>query len=87
MVELNEVEDLTKKLNIKKGTTFKNIPPKILKENADICCPILKKIVNDTFKSNEFPKELKLADVTPVFKKGDATNVKNYRPISVLPTS
>ena len=33
-----------------------------------------------------FPNELKLADVTPVFKKDDATLVKNYRPISVLPT-
>ena len=29
---------------------------------------------------------MKLADVTPVFKSGDKTNVKNYRPISVLPT-
>ena len=28
---------------------------------------------------------LKLADVTPVFKKGDPTSVKNYRPVSVLP--
>ena len=28
---------------------------------------------------------LKLADVTPVFKKGDPASVKNYRPLSVLP--
>ena len=28
---------------------------------------------------------LKLANVTPVFKKGDPTSVKNYRPVSVLP--
>ena len=28
---------------------------------------------------------LKLADVTPVFKKVDPTSVKNYRPVSVLP--
>ena len=28
---------------------------------------------------------VKLADVTPVFKKGDPTSVKNYRPVSVLP--
>ena len=28
---------------------------------------------------------LKLANVTPIFKKGDPTSVKNYRPVSVLP--
>ena len=28
---------------------------------------------------------MKLADVTPVFKSGDKINVKNYKPISVLP--
>jgi len=33
-----------------------------------------------------FPNELKLADVTPVHKKGDSNLVKNYRPVSVLPT-
>ena len=33
-----------------------------------------------------FPDELKLADITPVFKKRDATIAKNYRPIRVLPS-
>ena len=28
---------------------------------------------------------LKLADVTPVFQKGDPKSIKNYRPVSVLP--
>ena len=29
---------------------------------------------------------MKLADITPIFKKDNATQVKNYRPVSVLPT-
>ena len=86
-ISLKDVEDEMMKLNIKKGTTFKNIPPKILKENSDICSPIIKELINDAFKKNKFPDELKVADVTPVFKKDDATNVKNYRPISVLPVN
>ena len=72
------------KLNIKKASTFKNIPPKILKQNSDICYPILLDLINDSFQSNEFPDKLKVADIKPVFKKYDATNVKNYRPASVL---
>ena len=32
-----------------------------------------------------FPDELKVANVTPVYKKNDETNLGNYKPISVLP--
>ena len=76
-----------RKLKTKKATTFKNIPPKCLKENSDICCPILLQLINDCLESGQFPDELKFADVTPVFKKDNATNAKNYRPISILPAN
>ena len=32
-----------------------------------------------------FPTNLKLADISPIFKKYDTTLVKNYRPVIVLP--
>ena len=32
-----------------------------------------------------FPNELKLAVITPVYKKDDSTVAKNYRPVSLLP--
>ena len=32
-----------------------------------------------------FPDQLKIAKVTPSFKKGDTALMDNYRPISVLP--
>ena len=31
-----------------------------------------------------FPNKLKLADITPVYKKKDSTLIENYRPVSVL---
>ena len=34
---------------------------------------------------HSFPSNLKLADITATYKSGDATSIKNYRPISVLP--
>ena len=34
-----------------------------------------------------FPSKLKLAKVVPVFKKGPADQLTNYRPISLLPSS
>ena len=84
-ISYSEIENEIKELNGKKATTFKNIPIKLLKETSDICCSALLKIINNEIENNNFPDELKLADVTPVLKKGDATNVKNYRPVSVLP--
>ena len=33
----------------------------------------------------KFPSELKLADVSPIFKKLEAIHKENYRPVSVLP--
>ena len=35
--------------------------------------------------SSTFPASLKLAHITPVFKKGSKNSKKNYRPVSILP--
>ena len=52
-----------------------------------MCSPVLANIWNEEILLNKnFPENLKLADVTPIFKKKDKTFVENYRPVSVLPT-
>ena len=33
----------------------------------------------------EFPNELKLGRITPIYKKDEVDNMANYRPISTLP--
>ena len=85
---MTNVEDIKKELselNVNKSTTYKNIPAKILKTNSEICAPYIESILNLSFEDNIFPDNLKLADVSPVFKAGDDTIKKNYRPVSVLP--
>ena len=42
-------------------------------------------IINQSLNSGIFPDKLKVAKVTPIFKKGDKQIITNYRPISVLP--
>ena len=71
----------------KRNRTFKNIPTRRIKDVSDVCSPILANIWNEEILLNRnFPENLKLADVTPIFKKKDKTFVENYRPVSVLPT-
>ena len=57
----------------------------ILKESASFLSVIIANVINSCFIAGNFPRVLKEALVLPLFKKGDATLVSNYRPISILP--
>ena len=80
------VEKEVRSLNPKKATTHKNIPPKILKSNSDVCVEPLTQIFNDCIEKSTFPDELKCADVSSLPKNGSTNTRTNFRPISVLPT-
>ena len=45
----------------------------------------LKIIYSNILLNSTYPDTWKLANVTPIFKKGDKQVIKNYRPISLLP--
>ena len=86
-VTLKHTEKEILNLDTKKAVAPNSIPAKVLKETSDICSPVLQQIWNDEIlKKCQFPDNLKLADMTPVFKKEDKNLAKNYRPVSVLPT-
>ena len=44
----------------------------------------LKYLFGKSIEKGVFPGALKIAKVTPLFKGGDSTDIRNYRPISVL---
>ena len=72
-----------KQLNPRKSGTFMNIPATLLKEVKDIAAEPLAKIWNTEIILNEkFPTRLKLADITPLFKKLENVSKENYRPVS-----
>ena len=74
-----------KNLNPKKATGHDNIPPKLVKIGASILCKPITYLVNMSIKTSVFPDTLKRAEVTPIYKKEDMLDKKNYRPVSVLP--
>ena len=64
---------------------YDDLSPKQVKlVSASIASP-LSYVMNLSISQGVFPKELKTAKVSPIFKAGDALLVNNYRPISVLP--
>ena len=58
----------------------------LIKKVVDLLVEPLLYICNLSLNRGVFPKKLKIAKVTPIFKKGQKENINNYRPISVLPT-
>ena len=67
------------------ATGYDNIPSKIVKLTKEILSPYLANLINISYKNGIFPDLLKKAVVTPIFKEDDKNEIKNYRPISILP--
>ena len=74
------------RLNKNKASQKSDIPIRIIEDNVDIFADFLCETVNCTIKTSNFPSCLKLADITPLHKKGRKDNKENYRPVSILPT-
>ena len=85
-VATNDIISTIKQLDTSKATTHKNIPIKIFKQHIDLYTISIKNLFNSMIKDQNFPNNLKRADITPVHKKGETTNMCNYRPVSILPT-
>ena len=60
-----------------KTTPIGDKPTNMLKQRIDIHLPIMTKIINMSIDNNCYPNDLKLAEVSPVFKKKDNLGKEN----------
>ena len=72
-------------LYIKKFHGFDNISVRMVKMCEMSIVKPLTLIFKNSLNEGVFPLYWKKANITPIHKKGDKNNIKNYRPISVLP--
>ena len=84
-VSKEEIEKEILALQDEKAVQQSHIPTKIVKMNVDIFSELLYFEIYKAIEFLSFPFCMKLADVTPVYKKGNRSVKDNYRPVSILP--
>ena len=81
----DEIYDIIQSLDTKKACGFDHLPAKILKMGNKVISAQLTSIINSCINNSTFPDMLKLAQITPLFKKRYELLKNNYRPVSILP--
>ena len=81
----DEIIALIRNINPNKATGSDGISGQMLLLCDDSVTLPLKIIFRNVLSTSIYPDIWKLANLTPIFKKGDTQLIKNYRPISLLP--
>ena len=77
------VREKLAKLNVNKSCGPDGIHPHVLQRTANAMCNPLQIIFQMSIDKGECPADWKIANVTPIHKKGDRTDPSNYRPVSL----
>ena len=77
------VRDLLHHLDAHKSVGPDGLHPRVLKELADVLTKLLSMIYLKSWLTGEVPLDWRVANVTPIYKKGRKDDPGNYRPVSL----
>ena len=80
----SDMKKVIKSLNVNKAKGPYGISAIFVKMSTSIIDCHLANIINNDISSNKYSKHAKAVTVRSIFKKYDRTNIKNYRPVSLL---
>lgn len=81
-----EIQKIILSMKPKNSHGYDEISLKIVKSSAPYILSPLTYLCNKILLTGIFPDRLKYSEVKPLYKKGDKSEISNYRPISLLPT-
>ena len=84
-IENDDIISLIRQINPNKATGSDGISGRMLLLCDESVILPLQIIFRNILSTSIYPHTWKLANVTPIFKKGGKQLIKNYRPISLLP--
>jgi hypothetical protein len=83
---INTVQQCIKDLPTNKAPGIDHLKAEMFKPIDDILSTILFKLFGLCWKQGKTPTDWNIAQVVPIYKKGDPTDAANYRPISLIST-
>jgi hypothetical protein len=78
-----EIMDIIENFKAKNSTSWDGISTRVLKRISMLIAAPLSYLANESFSQGEFPDNLKISELTPVYKKGEHCDPQNYRPIAM----
>ena len=83
-VTTKELDEIIQNLK-KSAAGYDELNKDILVFSIPVIQSTLLELLNKSLIQGVFPDELKIANITPIFKADDSSKFNNYRPVSVLP--
>ena len=80
-----EIRRVIKSLSVKKAAGCDEIPAQFVKKIGMKLIKPICQLFNQCIMENTFPDKMKMANITPLFKKKDKLNKDNYRSVNLLP--